>query len=172
LEIVPVSAEVTINGLSSATDSSSAFVIGSQTLYPGNQATVSETLYSLAPAGDYLVIGTRTQTLFDPSSAIYNIGSRTLTPGAAVTVSGTTFGAQPGGLSVTIGSSLGETIATIGGVESKSRDSTGVLSTQAGRNGTYTPAMFRGGSTPVRINSNARIIALMVGLVAFCIMVI
>jgi hypothetical protein len=172
LEILPVSAEVTINGLTITADVSSTFVIASQTLSPGNQVTISEIVYSLAPARNVLVIGTSTQTLFDPLSPTYDFGSQTLAPEAAVTVAEATFGAQPGGSSVIIENSLGEANATTRGLESKSRASAAVLSTQAGRNGTYTQAIFRGSSTPaVCIYNAVKNITWMVALVAFCTMV-
>jgi len=108
LQIIRAPAKLTVNGMTITADSSSAFVIGSQTLEPGHQITISGTLYSLAPTGDIVVIGTSTQTLFDPQSPTYGIGSQTLTPGMAVTVSGTKLSLQPEGSSIVIG---GSTIA-------------------------------------------------------------
>ncbi|MCJ1292664.1 hypothetical protein MMC34_004217 [Xylographa carneopallida] len=117
---------LTAFGSTFTADSASAFVIGSQTLTPGGSITVSGTLFSLAPLGSYIVVGSSTQTLaaaptstlpkaapitapveqliaFDSTytanvASAFIIGSQTLTPGGTITVSGTVLALPTGSM--------------------------------------------------------------------------
>lgn len=97
-------------------NSASQFVIGSQTLDPGQQITISGTPVSLASSSNIVVIGSSTKSLeaatptvppalltFDGSTytadkaSQFVIGSQTLTPGGVITVSGTVISEAPSG---------------------------------------------------------------------------
>jgi len=83
------------------------YVIGSQTLSPSAQITYLGTVYSLAPNGNYLVIGgTTTQAITTPivgSVTALIIGDQTLCAGGpALTIAGTTISLPTGGSSIVI----------------------------------------------------------------------
>lgn len=122
----------TIGGQTLTADSSSAFLLGSQTLSPGGQVTLSGTTISLASNAATLIVGTSTEPLITPT---YVIGTQTLAPGGpAITVSGTVYSLESGGSSVVVGGSttaltalegsssggLGNIIVTVGGFETPS----------------------------------------------------
>ncbi|MCJ1411893.1 hypothetical protein MMC19_005985 [Ptychographa xylographoides] len=104
-----------------AADSGSTFIIGSQTLKPGGEITISGTTISLAIVASAVVVGETTFPLHDPSplalpqitiaSSIYTrdsfsdliIGGQTLTPNGQITVSKTPISLAAGGTAVIIG---------------------------------------------------------------------
>ncbi|MCJ1335629.1 hypothetical protein MMC09_000901 [Bachmanniomyces sp. S44760] len=139
-------------------NSASQYIIGSQTLAPGQAITVSGTPYSLAPGNTALVVGSSTELLtpslesliptatievavapditlpggptITPNSASdYVIGSQTLSPGQAITVSGTTFSLSPNDTAVVINNST-ELLAPTSSAETLYRTA-GVVSTLA-----------------------------------------
>lgn len=114
----------TYDGSTYTADSSSQFIIGGQTLIPGNAITVSGTPISYAAAASAVVIGTSTESLsfatitpaaavltFDGStytadvSSDFVINGQTLTPGGIITVSGTPISYAATGSAVVIGTS-------------------------------------------------------------------
>ena len=122
---VPVSATppavVSIGNSIITADSSSQFVIGSQTLAPGAAPiTRSRTVISLPSSGKEIVIGPSTQsillhtpqsapvitfgssTLTADKSSQFHVGSQTLAPGGAITHGGQTVSLIAGGSSVVI----------------------------------------------------------------------
>lgn len=102
------------------------YVIGSRTLRPGSEITVSGTPISLDSGATEAIVGTRTQrltsnvlpavtsppaltigtqTILPDAQGNYVIASQTLTPGGAVTVSGTPVSLAPGGGHAIVGTS-------------------------------------------------------------------
>lgn len=97
-----------IGGTTITANFATVFVVGTQTLAPGQKITDAGTLLSMASDGRELVIGSSTQ-LLDPA---YIIGTQTLFAGGpAVTVDGTVMslmsGSGSGGASVIIGGGSG-----------------------------------------------------------------
>lgn len=106
-------------------DSSSNYVIHSQTLVPGAPAiTISNTLFSLPTSPSYLLVGSSTlplqrddlsaapaltlgnQIITADSASNYVLGGQTIVPGGqAVTISGTPISLAPSAAHVVIGSS-------------------------------------------------------------------
>ncbi|KAL8690363.1 MAG: hypothetical protein Q9218_004173 [Villophora microphyllina] len=113
LQVPKSSPVITIGSSTITADSSSHFVIGSQTLAPGGSAiTHSGTVLSIPPSGSGVVIGPSTQsiqpanptpvitvgssTLTADSSSYFVLGSQTLAPGgSAITHSGTVISLAP-----------------------------------------------------------------------------
>lgn len=99
------------------------YIIGTQTLTPGGDITLSGTRISLASNDAYAVVGASTenlalatitsppaltlgsQTITPDAQGQYIIGSQTLTPGGVVTVSGTRVSLAPNGADAVIGTS-------------------------------------------------------------------
>ena len=117
---------LTFNGQTYTANSASDFVIGSQTLTPGGQITVSGTPIAEAPSGSGLVaVGSSTQVLGHAQAGVtsaavmtfngqmytadsasdFVIGNQTLTPGGMITVSGTPISEAAGATDVVIGTS-------------------------------------------------------------------
>ena len=107
---------ISIGGQTVTANTDSAFVIGTQTLTPGGQITVSQTVVSLAPSGSYVVVGqpstialtagpsgtvdpqviTIGSQIVTASGSKIAIGSQTLVPGSsAITVDGTPISLAP-----------------------------------------------------------------------------
>jgi len=116
----PITPVLTFAGSTYTADSTSEFVIASQTLSPGGAITVSGTPISLGPGASVAIVGTSTQQLSPTKAAIITFGgstytansasdfviaSQTLTPGGALTIGGTPISYAPGGSDVVIGSS-------------------------------------------------------------------
>lgn len=111
---------VTFHGSSHTADASSAFYIEGQRLTPGGAVTADSTIISLPSAGNALVVGTQTSSLYDTphpqliftyggstyaaeaSSGFYIEGQR-LTPGGAVTADSTTISMPSAGNAIVIG---------------------------------------------------------------------
>jgi hypothetical protein len=96
-----------------------SFVIGSQTLHPGGQITVSGTTLSLGPSASFIVVNGKTSsialgtipalvlggTTYAATSAVsggYIFGGQTLTPGGVITVNGHTISLAAGGTALVI----------------------------------------------------------------------
>ena len=111
---------ITIGSKTFTADSSSHFIIGSQTLAPGAAVTHSGTLISLAPGGSQVVVGASTQTVQTASLAPvitlgtslitansqsqFLVGSQTLIPGGpAITQGGTVVSLAPSASAIVIG---------------------------------------------------------------------
>ena len=125
------------------TNSQGQFVIGSQTLEPGNAISVSGTPVSLASDASQLVVGSSTETMDAQTTVItseiqgfsfenqplttnsqgqYMIGSQTLQPGDAITVPGTPISLAPDAGQLVVGSStesLGE--HAVSGLDAQTR---------------------------------------------------
>ena len=124
---------LTLNGQTYTANSASAFVVGSQTLTPGGQITVSGTPISEAASGSgMVVVGNNTQVLGHSTPGVTNaavmtfggqtftanaasdfvINGQTLTPGGMITVSGTPISEAAGATNVVIGTST-EALSTV-----------------------------------------------------------
>ena len=127
---LPTAAVMTFAGSTYTANAASEFVVGSQTLTPGGQITVSSTPVSLAPSANIAVIGTSTQLLTTPAPASnaalltfagttytansvsqFLIADQTLTPGGTITASGTPISIPDGIKFAVIGTST-QTLAT------------------------------------------------------------
>ncbi|KAL8830304.1 MAG: hypothetical protein Q9191_001513, partial [Dirinaria sp. TL-2023a] len=114
---------ITIGSSTLTADSSSHFVVGSQTLAPGSSAiTDSGTVYSIPSSGSAIVIGPSTQsiapaapasapviilgssTLTANSVSQFQIGSQTLAPGSVITANGQTISLASSASAVVINS--------------------------------------------------------------------
>ena len=130
-------AVLTIGGEPVTADSSSHFVIGSQTLAPGGVITVSGTPISIGSSSGFAVIGSNTQAIagapaptappavltFNGQSVTANsnsqfvVGAQTLTPGGpAIIVSGTRLSVGPSGSVAVVGFSTQTLITPSPGV--------------------------------------------------------
>lgn len=115
---------ISVLGYAFTANSDSVFVAPSATLIPGGPAiTISNTLVSLAPSADAVIVGTSTYARSSaPASAVavlpigdtaitansvsqFIIGSQTLTPGGVVTVAGTPISLPSGSGYALVGSS-------------------------------------------------------------------
>ena len=118
---------ITINGHAITANSQNQYLVGSQTLTPGGQITVSGVPISLSPSENALIIGSSTENLAaaaittPPSPPpVLTIGSQTitanslhqfliagstLTPGGSITVSGTLISLSPDEASLVVGTS-------------------------------------------------------------------
>ncbi|PMD59419.1 uncharacterized protein K444DRAFT_411500 [Hyaloscypha bicolor E] len=111
--------KVTYAGKTYLLGSNGDFIVGSQTLNPGEQITDSWTTYSRASDGATLVLGasgvTSTQLLYTPNPiySAFVIGTETLRPGSQITVSRTTYSLAAGGGTVIIGGTRTQVIGTI-----------------------------------------------------------
>jgi hypothetical protein len=96
-----------------------SFVVGSQTLHPGGQITVSGTTLSLGPSASFIVVNGQTSsialgtipalvlggTTYAATSALsgaYIFDGETLTPGGVITVNGHTISLAAGGTALVI----------------------------------------------------------------------
>lgn len=122
---------ITIGSSTLVQDSSSNFVIGSQTLAPGSSITHSGTLLSLASAGTAIVFGPSTQpiqpahsprpapvitivgsTLTANSASQFQVGSQTLIPGAPpITLNGQVISLAPSASAIVVGSNTQQLVA-------------------------------------------------------------
>jgi len=124
-----VQPQITVGGSTITASSSSLYIIGSQTLKPASQITLSNTVYSLASNGGTLIIGgSSTQVIAtsvqgqSPSITIggsiviadlnshYIIGSQTLGPAAQITNSGIVYSLASNGGSLTVGGTTTQVI--------------------------------------------------------------
>ena len=117
---------LTLGSQAITANAKSQYIIGSQTLTPGGEITVSGTPVSLAPGGSLAVVGGSTQVLnsqFTPAVGLpptltlgaeaftanaqgqYIVGSQTLKPGGVITVSGTQISLDAGGVYAVVGTS-------------------------------------------------------------------
>ncbi|KAL6721364.1 hypothetical protein ACLMJK_000467 [Lecanora helva] len=111
---------LTIGGQTITPNAQGQYIIGSQTLSPGDELTVSGTPVSLAPNGAYALVGTSTEPLHQPTTSPppltlgtqtitpnaqsqYIINGQTLTPGGVLTVSGTPISLAPNDAYAVIG---------------------------------------------------------------------
>ena len=115
-----VPAVITFGASAYTANAGGAFIMASQTLFPGSAITVSGTPISLAPSATQVVIGSITQSIvpYIPGTIIiasstytansagaFVINHQTLFPGSAITVSGTPISLGPQATDVTLGSS-------------------------------------------------------------------
>lgn len=99
LQISKVPPSVTIGAQTFTADSNSAYTVGSKTIRPGDQITVSQSTISLASDGNFLEVDGITQHI----DQAYAIGTQTVYEGGpAVTISGTTYSVPSGGSSLVI----------------------------------------------------------------------
>ena len=128
------------------TGAPSDYVIGGQTLAPGNVITVSGTPISLATNGASAIIGSSTQNLqmteppltfggstYYPSSSAYIIDGQTITPGASVTISGTPVSLASNGASAVVGTSTEDLLPSL---------TSGAVLTVGGQTFTPKPSSF------------------------------
>lgn len=99
--ITALPAKAVIDGSTITADPASVFVMGTNTLVPGDAITYGEKAYSLVPNGASLVIGGTSVQVLHPQ---YAIGSQTLIPGAAaIIVSSVQVSLDPAALTVVAG---------------------------------------------------------------------
>jgi hypothetical protein len=104
--------EITIGGSTFTANPATSFVIGGQTLAPGQVVTVDGTAVSLGPSASFVVVDGTTSAIANPatgrpvialggstftqnSASAFIIGGRTLVPGRVLTVDGTTVSLGP-----------------------------------------------------------------------------
>ena len=130
----PLDSQLTVGPSAYTVNSASGFVIGSQTLTPGDQVPVSGTVYSIPPGstavtvtGSIIPVPLKASALVTPSNAFmfgssvytensasnFIIGSQTLTPGGKITVSGTIISLGPVNTDVVIGETITEGLGAI-----------------------------------------------------------
>ena len=117
-------AVINVGGSSITADSSSNFVVNSQTLNQNNPITVDNTPISILPGSSAVAIGLQTQQIAQPSpapaapvltvggtpytadtSSNFVINGQTLNPSNAITVSNTPISLLPGNTAAAVGSS-------------------------------------------------------------------